>query len=229
MTRGELAKKIQFTNVYPDATKAKITEHCERCVYYGFDAAMIAPCWIKLGKDVLKGTGVRVATAIAFPNGNETSAIKAAMAAMVVADGADDLDFVPTTGFLLSGMEKEYFDDMKAVVEAAGGRPVKAMLEFGLLPTIELRRKAARYADEAGVHWVKQSSGWGKGGIPATVEDVRFLRENVSLRCKVKASGKINTLEKALAFLAAGAEMIGSSSAPAILEGMKQAGHTLEL
>ncbi len=100
------------------------------------------------------------------------------------------------------------------------GMVLKAMLEFGYLTTPELKAKAARLACEAGIDWVKQSSGWGKGGCVATVEDVRILAKNIEPPCHVKVSGKVNTREKMLELFEAGAELVGTSSGPAILEGV---------
>jgi deoxyribose-phosphate aldolase len=68
------------------------------------------------------------------------------------------------------------------------------------------------------VQWIKQSSGWGAGGIAATADDVRLLRETVSERCKVKASGKVNSYERAIEMFEAGAEMIGTSTGPYIID-----------
>lgn len=45
-----------------------------------------------------------------------------------------------------------------------------------------------------------------------------LLRETVSPRCRVKASGKINTYERAVAVLDAGADLIGTSSALNVLQ-----------
>ena len=73
----------------------------------------------------------------------------------------------------IGGEEKAYFEEMKQIVEVAhaSGVIVKSMLEFGFLNE-EQKKKAAQLACEAGIDWVKQSSGWGVGGCAATVEDV---------------------------------------------------------
>jgi deoxyribose-phosphate aldolase len=149
--------------------------------------------------------------------GNDSVWSKVAQVRDVLAMGADEIDFMPNIGFLLSGMEDAYRDEVAEVVRAADGHVVKAMLEFGLLPTADLKRAACRLADEAGVHWVKQSSGWGKGGIPATSEDVRLLRATVT-RARVKASGQVNSVARALEMFNAGAELLGTSSAHRILD-----------
>lgn len=216
LTRAQMAKRIQYTLVAPDATRADILRHLERCVAYGVDAAMIAPCWVPLARETLRGTGVKVATAISFPMGNDSVWSKVMQIREALALGADEIDFQPNMGFLLGGMEDACRDEMAQIVRAADGHTVKAMLEFGLLSTLEQKRLAGQLADEAGVHWVKQSSGWGKGGIPATIEDVRLLRETVR-RARVKASGRVNSPERAIEMFEAGAEMIGTSTAHDIL------------
>jgi deoxyribose-phosphate aldolase len=134
-----------------------------------------------------------------------------------VALGADEIDYEPNMGFFLSGMYDEFRQEAADIARAAEGRPVKAMLEFGFLKTVEEKRHAVQLIDEGGVHWIKQSSGWGAGGIAATAEDIRLLRETVK-KAKVKASGKVNSYERAIEMFEAGAEMIGTSTGTHILE-----------
>ncbi|MCG7588004.1 deoxyribose-phosphate aldolase [Photobacterium sp. OFAV2-7] len=218
----QIAKAIQFTNVNPDLTKEGLLAHLEICKKYGFDAAMIAPCWVKVAKEYLKGTGIRVATTLNFPQANDTTAMKVALVHQLGTEGADEFDFPPNPGFLLSGMEDEYYNEIKQVVDAAHsyGMKVKVMLEFGFLPTEALKIKATQLSYKAGVDWVKQSSGWGKGGCAATVEDVRILAAHIEAPCKVKVSGKVNTVEKMKEMFEAGAELVGTSSGPEIVEGL---------
>ncbi len=83
-----------------------------------------------------------------------------------------------------------------------------------------MKIKATRYAYEAGIDWVKQSSGWGKGGCAATVEDVQLLKANIQAPCRVKVSGKVNTLEKMKEMFLAGAELVGTSSGPELVKGL---------
>jgi deoxyribose-phosphate aldolase len=92
-----------------------------------------------------------------------------------------------------------------------------AMLELGYIKDKSERRRAVRLLDEAGVPWVKNSSGWGAGSEAASPENIRLIRETVR-QARVKASGKINTYEKAIALLQAGAELLGTSSGPAIMQ-----------
>ena len=217
LSNRELASFIQYTNVRPNATRDEIVAHVERCAHFGFDAAMIAMCWVPLARDILKGTGIKVATCIGLGMGHESLNAKVAMLQECIALGADEVDYEPNMGYLLSGMYEEFYLEAAALVAAAGGRPIKTMLELGYLRNDDEARKAARILEEAGVPWVKNSSGVGPGSVPATPHNIRLLRESVSERVKVKASGKIDSYEKAISLLDAGAELLGTSAGPQIL------------
>ena len=217
----QVAKAIQYTNVNPNLTKEGMQKHLETCIKYGFDAAMVAPCYVSMAKDVLKGTGIKVATTLNFPQANDTLRMKIAALRALIIEGPDEFDFPPNPGLLIGGNEKEYFEEIRQIVQVAhdSGIVVKAMLEFGFL-NYEQKVRAAVLAYEAGVDWVKQSSGWGIGGCAATVEDVKILKANIKEPCRVKVSGKVNTIEKMQALFEAGAELVGTSSGPAICEGL---------
>lgn len=47
-----------------------------------------------------------------------------------------------------------------------------------------------------------------------------LLKATIEAPCRVKVSGKVNTLEKMRAMFEAGAELVGTSSGPAIVEGL---------
>lgn len=217
ITNKELAKKIQHTNVNPDATKEDMIQMAKDCIKYGFDGAMVLPAWIPTVQEVLEGTDVKICTAIGFPMGGSTTEAKVYETKNVFDLGADQLDFMANVGLLKSGLYDEYKNEISQVVEAANGKPVKIMLEFGML-TEEEKIKAAKLAIEAGVTYVKNSSGWGKGG-KATVEEIKLLKEIAGDKVLVKASGGIKTREDAISLLDAGAVSLGASSGIAIVTG----------
>ena len=119
-------------------------------------------------------------------------------------------------------MEKEYFEDMHGVTEAAGGIPVKIMLELPLLNTQQKERAVALSID-AGVAYLKNASG-GAVGV-ATPEDIRYLRRLAPARIHIKASGGIKTAEQVRELLAAGADIVGTSAAVEIISEL-QGGQT---
>lgn len=218
----QIAKAIQFTNVNPDLTREGLLKHLTLCMEHKFDAAIIAPCWVSLAREVLKGSGVRIATTVNFPQANDTTAMKVAVVRELAKEGADEFDFPPNPGYLLGGMDELYFNELKQVTHVAHDAvmKVKSMLEFGFITEEAMKIKATRFAWEAGIDWVKQSSGWDKGGCAATVEDVRLLKANIQAPCRVKVSGKVNTLAKMKEMFASGAELVVTSSGPELVTGL---------
>jgi deoxyribose-phosphate aldolase len=153
-----------------------------------------------------------VATFFGFGMGYESSFAKLAMMRECVALGADEVDYEPNMSWFMSGMYEEFKAEAIMLNEAAQGIPIKPMLEFGMLDTEAEKIKIAQLIDEAGLPWIKNSSGGGPFGIPATPEDISILYKTVSSNCKVKASGKVNSFEKMAALFDAGAVLVGTSS-----------------
>jgi deoxyribose-phosphate aldolase len=213
---SELASRLQHTNVRPEATRSDIERLLAECLEHGFDGAMVNPIWVPLAADVLRGSGVHVCTALDFPMGGGTTASVSAAVAEVRRLGADQIDVMTRPGWLRSGMEAEYRDHLAAVVIAAEGAPVKAMLEAALLSPDELER-AVELCVETDVAWIKNSSGFGGGD--ATPDLVATLHALASGRVHVKASGGIRSGEAARTLLDAGAELLGSSASVAIVGG----------
>ena len=118
----------------------------------------------------------------------------------------------------LKGSDYELvLNDMKAVVEAANGTLVKVIIETCLL-TDEEKVKACELAVEAGVDYVKTSTGFSTGG--ATPTDVALMRKTVGPDLGVKASGGVRSLEDLKAMIEAGATRIGASSGVKIMQGL---------
>ncbi len=85
--------------------------------------------------------------------------------------------------------------------------------------TLQEKRTACQLVLEAGADYVKTSTGFSAAG--ATVEDVRFIKEAVTSRAKVKASGGIRVWKTTQVMLEAGADRIGTSASLKILEEWK--------
>ena len=220
LNRQQLAKHIQFTNVLPEATYSEIVTHLETTLKYNFHAAMISMCWVPLARKVLQGSDIFVATCIGLGTGHESLDAKISMIRECRALGADEVDYAPNMGFFLSGMYDEFQQEAAEIVRAGQGMPVKAMLELGYIKDMEQRKTAVQLLDKAGMPWIKNSSGWGPGSEAASPENIGMIRATV-VGAQVKASGKINSYEKAISLLDAGAELLGASAAPAILDHIK--------
>lgn len=213
-TPTEVAARIQHTLIRVDATLDEVEQHCRECLEYGFDAAMVAGNWLPVAARVLAGSSVKLASAIDFPTGAMTTIGKMAEARELVALGAVELDVAANIGWLRSGFEADFRDDLAAVVEAARPAAVKVMLELPLLTPAE-RDRAVDLACEAGVAYVKNASS--SAVEVATPESIRYLRNRAPARVGVKASGGIKGFEQAVGLLDAGADLLGSSAGVAIV------------
>ncbi|MDP8959549.1 MAG: deoxyribose-phosphate aldolase [Actinomycetota bacterium] len=216
MSVADVAARIQHTNVRPETTRRQIEQLVTESLEHRFQGVMVNPIWAPLAARLLEGSGMRVCTAFDFPMGGSTTEVVAQAVAQARRQGADEVDVMTKPGWLRSGMHSEYQRHLAEVVAAADGAPVKAMLEAGLLEDEELRT-AVELCAEAGVSFLKNSSGYGGGD--ATPELVRRLVELAAGRMGVKASGGIRTRESAEALLEAGADLLGSSSGVAIVSG----------
>lgn len=210
----ELARFIQHTFIEEGITREQLIKHCEECLAYGFNAAMIPGSWVPLASEILRSTNVLVASAVDFPLGTMSTRGKVAEALALVEAGAHQLDIGVQIGWLRSGMLDEFRADIAAVVEAVRPAPVKVMLELPLL-TPEQRDQAVQLAVEAGVAYVKNASSGAVGAaMPA---DIRYLKSHVPPRVKVKGSGSIKTFERVVELLEAGADLVGTSAGVAIV------------
>lgn len=214
-----MAARIQHTIISNVLTESLWEAHIAECLKYGFNAAMVPAAWVKRTAERLRGSKVRVASFIDFPYGTMTSSGKACEARHLVEDGAQEIDLMPNVGYLLSGMEKEYRDDTAGVVKAAESVPVKIMLELPLLND-QQQKRAVALSIEAGVAYLKNASG-GAVGV-ATPEQIRFLRQLAPSNVRVKASGGIKTAQQVRDLLAAGADMVGTSSGVRIIQEVLQ-------
>jgi deoxyribose-phosphate aldolase len=161
---------IDSTLLRPEATRAEVLRHCEEAVALGVKAVCVNGCWIEACAERLRGSGVLVAAVVGFPLGAMAPAAKAAEARLAVEAGAAEVDAVLPLGRLKAGEWREVEEEIRAVVEAAGGAAVKVIPETAALEPKELAA-ACLLARTAGAAFVKTSTGFTGGG--ATAEDVK--------------------------------------------------------
>jgi deoxyribose-phosphate aldolase len=212
---GELAQVIDHTLVRPGATQDDLAKACEAAKRYGFACVVVQGSHVTRAKELLDGTLVKVCSVVAFPHGASTTTVKIMEAMEAVMNGAGELDVVANIGMVKSGMYEAAEIDIKNVITMTPGKVHKVIIEAGSLTEDEIVR-VCEVALRAGAEFVKTSTGYGPRG--ATVEDVRLVRRIVGTACRVKASGGIKDLATLTTMVEAGADRIGTSSGPAIME-----------
>ena len=212
-----IAKYIDHTILKPDAARDAVRQICDEAKEYGFASVCVNPTHIELVAKELKGSGVKACVVVGFPLGANTSDTKACETRDVIEMGAEEVDMVINIGAAKDGDWELVQSDIKAVVDAAGGKAlVKVIIETCLL-TDDEKVMVCRAAVAAGADFVKTSTGFSTGG--ATAEDIALMRKTVGPDIGVKASGGVRDYETAEAMIKAGATRIGASSGIAIVKG----------
>lgn len=214
MDVAALASHIDHTVLLPDARQADVERACQVARESGCAAVCVNPIHVALASRLLRGSSVLVVGVVGFPFGATYSAVKVLETELAVRDGADEIDMVIAIGQLKDEQFEFVKSDIAAVVHASAGRPVKVILECGLLTDAE-KEQGAEIAVAAGAAFVKTSTGFLGSG--ATVHDVTLLHEAVGTRLSVKATGGIRFFEDAVALLEAGASRLGASRTEAVL------------
>jgi len=225
----DFAKMIEFSLVTPDVTEMDIEDFCGIVKENNFATACVNPVNVSLTAELLKGTDIDISASIGFPFGSHIPEVKALETKRAIEMGATQIDMVINMGALKSGKDEIVFEDIKGVVEAARGFPVKVILENGFL-TDEEKVRGCRIAKDAGASFVKTSTGVeskyllerNSESIGATVKDVKLMKRVAGEKLKVKASGRIHTLDFALKLIKAGADRIGTSKGPQLIREFKE-------
>ncbi len=213
---GRIAGLIDHTLLKPDATWEQIRYLCAEAIKYGFASVCINPMWVKACAELLAGHKPMVCTVIGFPLGANATATKVFETRQAIADGADEIDMVLAVGALKSGKKDHVFEDIRAVVEAAGPRvTVKVILETALLNDQE-KVDACLLSKRAGAAFVKTSTGFSTGG--ATAADIALMRRTVGPGLGVKASGGVRNFDDLRLMVGAGATRIGASAGVKIVD-----------
>lgn len=207
---------IDHTLLKPESRQDQIDKLIREAKTYNFASVCINPTWVSYAAKALEGTDIKVCTVIGFPLGATTSAVKAFETKDAISHGADEVDMVINIGQAKSGHFAFVEEDIRAVVEASGGKLVKVIIETCLLTDKE-KIKACQAAVAAGADFVKTSTGFSTAG--ARLDDVRLMRQTVGPDVGVKAAGGTRSLEDAQAFIEAGATRIGTSAGVTIMEG----------
>jgi len=215
---ADLCRYIDHTLLKPDATKEQLRKLCEEARQYNFYSVCVNSANVRYCRTLLTGSQTKVVAVVGFPLGAASAAAKAAEAREAIREGAEEVDMVINIGELKSRNYQAVHEDIRKVVESAGGKPVKVILETGML-TRDEKVIASALSKAGGARFVKTSTGFGPGG--ATAEDVALMKQVVGSDMEVKASGGVRDHDAALAMIRAGATRIGASASIAIVTNQK--------
>jgi deoxyribose-phosphate aldolase len=213
---NDFGRHLDHTLLRPIGTTADIRKLCTEAIEYGMAAVCIFPSYVALARDLLKDSGVRIATVVGFPFGVTFTEVKETELRAAAAVGAGEADFVINIAALKSGDGSSVEKEMQYLSDKARrlGVITKFIIETAYLSNEE-KVLTCRIANRVRPDFMKTSTGYGPSG--ATVEDVKLMRANLLPEIQIKAAGGIRTYKDARALLDAGASRLGTSNGIAII------------
>jgi len=202
---ARLLSLLDLTSLGEHDTPAQIEALCASArAAPGLPAALcVYPEHITSVRRCLQGTVVKVATVVNFPDGGSDPLRVERETRRALAAGADEIDLVLPWRALLRG-EVTIADSVVRACRAVCGDGVvlKLILETGALGTPERIRQACAIGLEAGVDFLKTSTG--KVPVNATPAAAAVMLDAIAAaggRCGFKAAGGIRTLADAMVYL----------------------------
>ena len=158
---------------------------------------------------------IRVAAVANFPAGGTDVAAAVADARTIVDAGGDEVDLVLPWRALQQGDAASAAAVVVAVRAACAGRRLKLILESGDLATPALIHQASRIGLDAGVDFLKTSTG--KTATGATLDAARVMLQAIAdpprgAAVGFKASGGIRSVADASAYIALVRQILGQAA-----------------
>ena len=194
-------KVNDFDNNYPQYKNVAAI-----CVYSNFAAVV---------RGTLEVSDVDVAVCSAcFPSSQAHIETKIAETALAVADGADEVDIVLNVGYFKDEAYEELCDEIAEIKHVVGERPLKVILETGLLKSAEAIRRASILSMYAGCDFIKTSTGkiYPGATLEAAYVMCQCIKEYYEKHGRMvgfKASGGIRTTEDAVKYYTIVKEVLG--------------------
>ena len=216
-----IAAYIDHTVLKPTTTQADIVKLCTEALENNFAAVCVPPLFVKMAKQMVTNTTVKVATVIGFPFGYSAIEAKVAEIILAIIDGADELDVVINISAIKNNDWQFLANEINTLMPIIRKQQkvIKIIIESGILTNAEIIKCCDLYG-AAGVDFLKTSTGYAEVG--ATLEAVVLIRKHLTNSIKIKASGGIKSYTFAKQLIAAGADRLGcSSSLQIVLESKK--------
>jgi len=207
METKDILKFCDHTLLAQSATWEDIKALIDDGIKYETASVCIPPSYVAQAKEY-SGGRLPVCTVIGFPNGYNTTAVKAFETSDALDNGADEIDMVVNIGWVKDKKWEDIEEEIRVLKDICDDHILKVIIETCML-TEEEKVKLCEIVTLAGADYIKTSTGFGGGG--ATLDDVKLMVKNVGEGVKVKASGGISGLEDAAEFLRIGAQRLGTS------------------
>lgn len=196
---------LDLTSLGEDDTPGHIEAlcACARSEHGRPAAVCVYPEHVSTARRSLAGSDIRIATVVNFPDGAGDPARVSRETRRAIAAGADEIDMVLPYRALLAGDADTARVAVDACRAACGpGIALKLILETGELRSADLIGQASRIGLEAGVDFLKTSTG--KVPVNATPEAAQIMLLAIAAaggQCGLKVAGGIRSLDEGKRYL----------------------------
>lgn len=219
MTVAEYAKHFDMALHLQSVTEDDIRAHARAARAAGVAACYTSSFWTPVVAEELAGSDLRVGTAISFPYGCTSTAMKFAEIEEGMEVGATAVDMVVNVGRLREGDHAFVRKEVEGLAERVQGKAIsKVIFEVCFLTDDEIAA-LTRICCDAGIDYVKTATG--SEGFP-TEAQVKVMRDNItnpSTKLKVSGVPRTFTLAATLWMIdKLGVSLIGTRSAASLVD-----------
>lgn len=145
--------------------------------------------------------GNKCAVAGGFPYADIPHAWKDYQLRWLKGNGIDEVDIVAPLRYINSDNKSAFVRELSDLKKTCGDMKLKVILETGVLGTVEQVSKATEWTAEAGVDFVKTSTGMrGHVAQPDHVLAMILTLNKMKSKCGIKVSGGVRSLKDAELF-----------------------------
>jgi len=213
MTDCEIFSHIDHTLLKMTASWEDVENLCAEAIRFKTASVCVPPSYVRRIHDAYTDK-VNICTVIGFPLGYSVASVKAFETEQALADGASEIDMVINIGDVKNGNFNNVLDEIKIIKTQCGQKILKVIVETCYLTDAE-KICLCGIVTEAGADYIKTSTGFGTAG--AAIADIELFKKHIGPNVKIKAAGGIKTREDMEAYINAGADRIGASSAVKVM------------
>jgi deoxyribose-phosphate aldolase len=223
----EVAAMIDHAVLQPMATIDELRHACALSLSWEVASLCVKPCDVSTAYTLLANSPVKTSTVVGFPHGSSTTNSKYQEARQALDEGASELDMVVNIGRVLGGDWLYVKHEISLINQLCvnNNALLKVIFENDFLPTDSIKIRLVELCRDAGVAFIKTSTGYGYVRQPggqfatsgATIHDCALMVEHAGPSTRVKAAGGIRSAADLLALWNVGVTRFGTTATAAIL------------
>lgn len=210
MTKTEIIKRTDLTNLKANASIGEIRGLCRYAARKGYRAVCVNPYRVKVCKQTLKNSPVLIASVIDYPAGAGGLGVKVQTTVNVKIDGADEIDPVMNIGAYRDKNFKQVMREVEALLKLMDDR-VKTIIETGYWNNWQIS-DITRLIRDCGALYIKTSTGLPPEVDPDTKARHIEIMKEAAPDIIIKGAGYSKTKKHAEMWINAGADILGMSA-----------------